>query len=137
MNQPPVRRLLPDPAETTPLEQASTLDLGSLAPDDRPYLVTNFVLSLDGRATLGGRSGPIGTDTDTAMLVALRTRVDAVMIGAGTMRAENYGRVVADPAKRELRERDGLAPDPLMVIVSGASTCPGTPRCSPRTRGRC
>ena len=124
MKQPTVRRLLPEPADTTPLEQASTLDLGALAAGHRPYLVTNFVLSLDGQATLGGRSGPLGTDTDTAMLVALRTRVDAVMIGAGTMRAERYGRVVADPAKRELRERDGLAPDPLMVIVSGRLDLP-------------
>ena len=58
------------------------------------------------------------------MLVGLRTRVDAVMIGAGTMRAERYGRVVGDPAKRERRERDGLAPDPLMVIVSGRLDLP-------------
>jgi riboflavin biosynthesis pyrimidine reductase len=58
------------------------------------------------------------------MLVALRTRVDAVMIGAGTMRAERYGRVVADPAKRERREREGLAGDPLMVIVSGRLELP-------------
>jgi riboflavin biosynthesis pyrimidine reductase len=40
------------------------------------------------------------------------------MIGAGTLRAEGYGRVVSDPAKRAQRERDGLPPDPLMVIVS-------------------
>ena len=124
MKQPAVRRLLPDPGETTPLEQVSELDLGALAPDERPYLITNFALSLDGRATIDGRSGPIGTATDTAMLVALRTRPDAVMIGAGTMRAEGYGRVVADPAKRELRERDGLAADPLMVIVSGRLDLP-------------
>ena len=58
------------------------------------------------------------------MLVGLRTRVDAVMIGAGTMRAERYGRIIGDPAKRELRERDGLAPDPLVVIVSGRLDLP-------------
>ena len=68
----------------------------------------NFAATLDGRATIEGRSGPIGSDTDTAMLVGLRTRFDAVMIGAGTMRAERYGRLVSDPAKRERRERLGL-----------------------------
>ena len=82
------------------------------ARDDRPYLITNFALTLDGHATIAGRSGSIGATTDTAMLVGLRTRVDAVMIGAGTMRAERYGRVVGDPAKRERRERDGLAARP-------------------------
>jgi riboflavin-specific deaminase-like protein len=96
----------------------------ALAGDERPYVVSNFVLTLDGRATIAGRSGPIGSDADTAMLVALRTRADAVMIGAGTMRAERYGRVVGDPAKREDREREGLAHDPLMVIISGRLDLP-------------
>jgi riboflavin biosynthesis pyrimidine reductase len=58
------------------------------------------------------------------MLVGLRTKVDAVMIGAGTMRVERYGRPVADPAKRAAREREGLPYDPLMVIVSGRLDLP-------------
>lgn len=120
----PVRRLLPDCAETTILAELASLDLIARAREERPYVITNFALTLDGHATIAGRSGPIGTDADTAMLVGLRTRVDAVMIGAGTMRAERYGRVVGDPAKREQRERDGLPHDPLMVIVSGRLELP-------------
>ena len=96
-----MRRLIPDPGPATVPEQVIQLDLISSAPEDRPYLVTNFAETVDGKATLHGRSGQIGSDTDTEMLVCLRTRVDAVMIGAGTMRAEGYGRVIADPAKRE------------------------------------
>jgi riboflavin biosynthesis pyrimidine reductase len=88
-------------------------------PGDRPYLTLNFATTLDGRAAIDGRSGAIGSDTDTAMLSGLRQRFDAVMIGAGTMRAERYGRLVGDPAKRDRRERDGLPADPLMVIVGG------------------
>jgi riboflavin-specific deaminase-like protein len=84
----------------------------------------NFAATLDGRATIEGRSGPIGSATDTAMLLGLRTRFDAVMIGAGTMRAERYGRVVADQARRERRERLGLPHDPLLVIVSGRLDLP-------------
>lgn len=53
----------------------------------------NFVATVDGRATIEGRSGPIGSKADTAMLVALRSRFDAVMIGAGTKRVEGYGRI--------------------------------------------
>jgi riboflavin-specific deaminase-like protein len=112
-----MERLFPNPAATTVSEQMASLELAELAHEDRPYVITNFALTLDGRATLGGRSGRIGSDTDTAMLVGLRTTVDAVMIGAGTMRAERYGRPVADPAKRDRRDARGLAPDPLMVIV--------------------
>jgi riboflavin-specific deaminase-like protein len=105
-------------------DQLAELDLASLTRDDRPYVITNFAVTLDGRATLHGRSGAIGSDTDTEMLVGLRTKVDAVMIGAGTLRAERYGRVVPDPAKRERRERDGLAHDPLAVIVTGRMDIP-------------
>jgi riboflavin-specific deaminase-like protein len=119
-----VERLLPDPGPITVAEQVSELDLVGAAGDERPYTITNFALTLDGQATIAGRSGSIGTDADTAMLVGLRTRVDAVMIGAGTMRAERYGRVVGDPAKRKRREQEGLAPDPLIVIVSGRLDLP-------------
>lgn len=119
-----MRRLVPDPAPITVGDQVSSLDLVEAAGPDRPYVISNFALSLDGHATFEGRSGAIGSDTDTAMLVGLRTRVDAVMIGGGTMRAERYGRVVGDQAKRERREREGLPHDPLMVIVSGRLDLP-------------
>jgi riboflavin-specific deaminase-like protein len=119
-----VRRLLPEPADTTVAEQLATLDLKPLALPDRPYLVLNFATTLDGRAAIAGRSGAIGSDTDTEMLQRLRTRVDAVMIGAGTMRAERYGRMVSDPEFRAYRERTGLAHDPLAVIVSNRLELP-------------
>lgn len=119
-----VTRLLPDSAETTVAEQLATLDLKELALPERPYLLLNFATTLDGRAAISGRSGPIGSDTDTEMLQRLRTRVDAVMIGAGTMRAERYGRMVSDPSFRAYRERTGLAHDPLAVIVSNRLELP-------------
>jgi riboflavin-specific deaminase-like protein len=119
-----VRRLLPDPAETTVAEQLAALDLKPLAPAERPYVMLNFVATLDGRAAISGHSGPIGSDTDTEMLQRLRTRVDAVMIGAGTMRTERYGRMVSSPDLRAYRERTGLAHDPLAVIVSNRLELP-------------
>jgi riboflavin biosynthesis pyrimidine reductase len=119
-----VRRLLPDAAETSVDEQLAQLDFVSQAHEERPYLYTNFVVSLDGRATLGGRSGPLGSETDTAILVGLRLLADAVLIGAGTMRTERYGRVVGDPDKRAVREQRGLADDPLMVLVSNSLELP-------------
>jgi riboflavin biosynthesis pyrimidine reductase len=85
-----LRRLLPDPGPTTVEGQLELLDLGP-APDDRPYLALNFATTLDGYGAIDGRSGAIGSDVDTAMLAGLRRHFDAVMIGAGTMRAERYG----------------------------------------------
>ncbi len=40
------------------------------------------------------------------------------------MRAERYGRLVRDPEARALRERSGLSPDPLAVIISGRLDLP-------------
>jgi riboflavin-specific deaminase-like protein len=119
-----LRRLLPDLAETSVAEQLATLDYKPLARDDRPYLALNFATTLDGRAAISGRSGVIGSEVDTEMLQRLRTRFDAVMIGAGTMRAERYGRIVSDPQLRAYRERTGLAHDPLAVIVSNRLVLP-------------
>lgn len=113
-----MERLLPDPGPTSVDEQLAGFDPVELAGSDRPYCFTNFAVTLDGRATIAGRSGPIGSATDTAMLVGLRTVADAVMVGAGTMRAERYGRIVGDPDKRARRERRGLPHDPLAVLVS-------------------
>ena len=119
------RQLLPEPAEFPDgAAVVEALDFGSLAHDDRPYLVLNMVTTADGRATIGGRSGPIGNEADQDLFHALRTRVDAVMVGAGTLRAEKYGRLVRKPERREARVRAGLAPDPLAVIVSGRLDLP-------------
>jgi riboflavin-specific deaminase-like protein len=114
-----VRRLVPDPAPTSVADQLDGYRPWDDPPAGRPRLALNFAATLDGRATIDGRSGKIGSDTDTAMLAGLRQRFDAVMIGAGTMRAERYHRVIRDPAKRERREELGLPGDPLMVIVGG------------------
>jgi riboflavin-specific deaminase-like protein len=119
-----MRRLLPDPAPTTVDEQLDSYRPWEQPHEERPFVATNFVVTVDGRATIGGKSGPIGSDADTAMLVGLRTRFDAVMIGAGTMRAERYGRVVGDQGQRERRERIGLPHDPLMVLISGRLDLP-------------
>ena len=101
----------------------------SLAHDDRPYTYTNFAVTVDGHASIEGRSGAIGSDTDTAMLVGLRTVADAVMIGAGTMRAERYDRIFTEPERRA-RPRAARAArrSPRRCSSRAASTCPGTRR---------
>jgi riboflavin biosynthesis pyrimidine reductase len=102
-----MQRLLPDPAPTSVAEQLETYRPWEEPRQERPLVAMNFVATADGRATIEGRSGPIGSDADTEMLVGLRTRFEAVMIGAGTMRAERYG-----PMK------------PLLVLVSGRLDLP-------------
>ncbi|HKT82674.1 MAG TPA: dihydrofolate reductase family protein [Solirubrobacterales bacterium] len=100
-----MQRLTPDPGETTVEQQLDSYRPWEEEREDRPFLAMNFAATVDGRATIGGVSGPIGSATDTAMLAGLRKRFDAVMIGAGTMRAERY----ANLSKR------------LIVVKSGGS----------------
>jgi len=119
-----MQRLLPDPGATTVAQQLETYRPWEQPHEERPLVAMNFAATVDGRATIAGVSEPIGSATDTAMLVGLRRRFDAVMIGAGTMRAERYGRLVSDPEQHQRRERLGLPPEPLMVIVSGRLDLP-------------
>jgi riboflavin-specific deaminase-like protein len=119
-----MQRLVPDPGPTTVEQQLEGYRPWEEPRAERPLVAMNFAATVDGRATIAGVSGPIGSATDTAMLVGLRTRFDAVMIGAGTMRAERYGRPVSGQEAQERRERIGLPPDPLMVIVSGRLDLP-------------
>jgi riboflavin-specific deaminase-like protein len=119
-----VRLLHPESRDTSPEEMASDLRLSELAPADRPYLALNMVATLDGRASLEGRTRGISTELDRRLFHLLRTRVDAVMVGAGTLRVERYGRIIKDAELRARREVDGLDPDPLAVVVSARLDLP-------------
>jgi riboflavin biosynthesis pyrimidine reductase len=83
-----------------------------------------MVSTADGRASIGGRSGPIGNRADRELFHGLRSVADAVMAGAGTVRTERYGRIVPDEARREARVARGLSAEPLACIVSGRLELP-------------
>jgi riboflavin biosynthesis pyrimidine reductase len=84
------RRLLPEAAEDLTVDELAAAVPGD-APDDRPFLLVNMIATADGRATIAGRTGPIANRADYELFHALRTRVDAVMVGAETVRVESYG----------------------------------------------
>ena len=54
-------------------------------------MLANIIATADGRATIAGRTGPIANRADYELFHALRTRVDAVIVGAETVRVESYG----------------------------------------------
>jgi riboflavin-specific deaminase-like protein len=119
-----LRRLLPTAGELTADDAAAELDFAADAPPDRPYVALNMVATADGRATVEGRTAPISSVADRQVFHALRTRVDAVMVGAGTLRTERYGRLVRDRHRREQRVVAGFAADPLAIVVSGRLELP-------------
>lgn len=87
-------------------------------------LLLNMVATVDGRAVVDGRSGPIGGPGDKEMFHALREVPDALLIGTGTLRAERYGRLVRSPERRARRSAAGLAADPLAVLVTRSGDLP-------------
>jgi riboflavin biosynthesis pyrimidine reductase len=119
------QQLLPRPVPVDIDERLESLAaLRELAPADRPYALANFVASVDGRATFGGRSGPLGDDGDRAMFHGIRERVDAVIAGTRTLAHERYGRILGKPERRERRAARGLPPEPLACIVSRSGWIP-------------
>jgi riboflavin-specific deaminase-like protein len=117
-------RIHPDRTPLSAIEAAAAFGPVDRAPPERPYIGLNMVATADGKATIDGRSGPIGNEADRELFHELRGCADAVMAGAGTVRAERYGRLVRDPERRERRRAGGLDPDPLAVIVSGRLDLP-------------
>ncbi|HEU4703985.1 MAG TPA: dihydrofolate reductase family protein [Conexibacter sp.] len=91
---------------------------------ERPWVVTNFATTADGRATIDGRSGPIGDDGDMEVFRRLRTQADALLIGTRTLGIERYGRAVRRPELREARVALGLAPEPLVATVTRSGELP-------------
>jgi len=119
-----LRRLFPDQATTTVDEVASGLGFAERAPADRPYVALNMVSSADGKATLEGRTAPMSAEVDRELFHQLRTQADGILVGAGTVRIERYGRVTKRPDLQAKREREGLRPDALAVIVSRSGELP-------------
>jgi riboflavin-specific deaminase-like protein len=123
-HEPRLRRLIAAEDEVSPEELISGLRFGDLAPDERPYLVLNMVTTLDGKATVEGRTQAISSEADRAMFHQLRTQVDAILVGATTVAVEGYGRMIKSDELRAKREREGLAADALAVVASARLNVP-------------
>jgi len=119
--RPMLARLLPpgEPAAAEQIVAELNLDASAgTAPSSRPYLMLNMVSTVDGHATLAGRSRLLSSRADRELFHGLRLAVDAVLAGAGTVRAERYGRIIPDESRRRLRIAQGRSEEPLACIVS-------------------
>ena len=85
------------------------------------WLRANMVASLDGAATVEGRSGGLSNEADQQVFAMLRAHADVILVGAGTARAEGYAPV--RPESEGLRWawlRDGRPPSPPIAVVTRA-----------------
>lgn len=70
-------------------------------PHGRPWVMLNMVTSIDGATAVDGGSTPLSDDDDRELFHALRRVADVIVVGSGTVEAEDY------------------RPDPRLLIVSG------------------
>lgn len=93
-------------------------------PADRPFVYVNMVSSVDGKATVDGSERGLGSADDKRIMQELRSHADAVLNGATTLRVSGSSPLVRDAALIARRKRDGLAPQPVGVIVSRRGELP-------------
>lgn len=121
-----MRLLLPQ------VRELSESDLPDLYDEpDGPWLRAGLVASLDGAVTIEGGSRPLSGEADLAVFRALRTVADAVLVGAGTARAEDYGPVPHANVARAWRAEHGRSPQALLVVVTRSGRLPERTRTGP------
>src|SRR5438270_2060529 len=83
-----MRQLLPELVD--PVDPADVYrDLPAV--EGRPSVRLNMIASVDGATAVAGRSGGLGSLADKRLFAVLRSLADAVLVAAGTVRAERYG----------------------------------------------
>jgi riboflavin biosynthesis pyrimidine reductase len=100
------------------VDRESLLAAYALPERSVPNVRMNFVASIDGSATLAGRSGGLGDASDRLAMQVLRTLADIVLVGAGTVRAEGYGGLAVGAADAAWRRSRGLDDQPRVGVVS-------------------
>ncbi|MEO7753890.1 MAG: dihydrofolate reductase family protein [Terracoccus sp.] len=123
-----MRLLVPGSSGLTPLvELDDALLYAAYAPARSPWLRCNMVTSLDGSATGGdGRSGSINDPADHVVFEVLRASADAIVVGAGTVRAESYPPLSVAASLLALRRGHDLDDALPLVVVSNRGAVPPT-----------
>lgn len=104
-----------------------------------PRVSAIAITSIDGRGAITGTSGALGNTTDATIFNTLRAHADAIVVGAATIRAEEYSAVEIDDAIASRRiARDQLPHVPIVTVsrsldfpvdspfVSSATRCSGS-----------
>jgi riboflavin biosynthesis pyrimidine reductase len=114
-----MRQIYPGPADLDDHELAGRYRPPDQAAQAPCWLRANMVASVDGAATLGGRSGGLSGGADQQVFAMLRALADVVLVGAQTARVEGYRPV--RPRTEGVRWawlRAGRTPSPPIAVVT-------------------
>jgi riboflavin biosynthesis pyrimidine reductase len=103
-----------------PVDDVDALDVYGDIPvgGARPWVRLNMIASVDGATSVEGLSGQLGGPSDHKVFAALRSLTDAVLVAAGTVRAERYGPVRFADATVDARRARGQADVPPIAVIS-------------------
>jgi riboflavin biosynthesis pyrimidine reductase len=110
-----MRRLYPTPSA---IDGSAGLEAEYFVPGRHRHLRADFVVSLDGAVEIGRTSRALSGEADRAAFFAMRAVADVVLVGAGTVRAENYGPPRADAELSQRRRDRGQRPIPALAVVT-------------------
>jgi 2,5-diamino-6-(ribosylamino)-4(3H)-pyrimidinone 5'-phosphate reductase len=101
----------------------TSLDLPP-APMERPYVLVNMVMSADGKVAIEGTEQGIGSKTDQRLMRELRVNADAILNGAGTLRASGTSSRLGDAELDRLRIERGKPRCPVAAVLSRSGDLP-------------
>ena len=84
----------------------------------RCWVRGNMIASLDGGATDDGKAGGLAGAGDRAVFSLMRHAADVILVGAATVRVENYSGAQLPVAARQERQRRGQGEVPPIAVVS-------------------
>jgi len=92
---------------------------------DRPYIFINSAMSADGKlSTFERKQVKISGKDDFDRVDELRAGTDAIMVGIGTMLADNPSLTVKSEQRRMKRTAAGKEGNPIRVIVDSKAKTP-------------
>ena len=85
-----------------------------------PWTILNMVQSLDGGVTSDDVSADLGSPADQEIFHTLRSLADVILVGAETVRKEDYGPPKLTAELQAQRESRGQQPLPEIAVVSAS-----------------
>lgn len=85
---------------------------------DRPYATVVFAMSADGKIAADDAQPSFGSDADYKHLERQVAAADAVLVGAGTMRAGGSAMRVQDSELIQARQREGKPEQPAQIVCT-------------------
>jgi 2,5-diamino-6-(ribosylamino)-4(3H)-pyrimidinone 5'-phosphate reductase len=91
----------------------------------RPFIFINSAMSADGKiSSVNRKQVRISGQADMTRVDLLRAGSDAIMVGVGTVLADDPGLRVKSTGSREARRAQGLPEDPLRVVADSLARTP-------------